>query len=440
MIYSEWIRRAGFWGLDYLRGSNIRRHYADIKYIMENQVSPNVTIMQERYLNDILKYATENVEFYKKFKDYDSLKSFPVINKNTIKDNYSDFQSPKFLTAPVIDMHTSGSTGTPFIARHDKNKRDRVYAEMIYFWGRAGYQVGMRYIMLRVWTSINRKNRLTAWARNILMWDIQKQDDENWENIRNTIKANHKIRMILAYASTLENIANYLITCPETPDKYNIHTIIGFGENFPRSAQEKLKNIFGCHVISLYSDQELGMLAVECVENKEYHINSASYHIELLKIDSDDPAGVEEPGRIVVTDLFNHAMPLIRYDTGDTGTWRQEAECGWISQGLSSIQGTMVDLLFDTKGINVSAPLVGNNMWPFDRIRQYQLIQEGARKYVLKLNGAEGHYADSTFVDLFKDLLGRDAEIEIEHVDEIPVLASGKRKTIINNYIIEKHE
>jgi phenylacetate-CoA ligase len=56
-------------------------------------------------------------------------------------------------------------------------------------------------------------------------------------------------------------------------------------------------------------------------------------------------------------------------------------------------------------------------------------------QYVLKLNGSEGHYDDATFLDLFKDTLGKDAEIGIEHVNEIPVLASGKRKIVVSNYV-----
>ena len=431
----------GFWGVDFLRGSKVRNHYAEIKYIMENQVSPDVTIMQERYLNDILKYATENVEFYKKFKDYDSLKSFPVINKNIIRNNFETFQAPEFLNAAVVTMHTSGSTGMPFIARQDKNKRNRVYAEMIYFWGKAGYQIGMKYIMFRTWTSLTRKNWLTAWARNILMIDVRSHDEKNLKNIRNILKSEKKIKTFIGYTSFLENLANYLLASGDTSEMYrNIHTIITNAEALPETTRRKLKGVFNCIIVSLYSNEENGILAQECVENKEFHMNSASYHIELLKIDSDNPAGVGEPGRIVVTDLFNHAMPLIRYDTGDTGTWRQEAECGWQSQVFSTVQGRLIDAIFNTKGENINSQSVDTLMYPFDNLLQFQFVQEGTKQFTLRLNGAEGHYEDATFVELFKGFLGQDAEIVIEHVHEIPVMESGKRKFVVNNMPKEKHE
>jgi phenylacetate-CoA ligase len=435
MIFSEWIRRAGFWVLDFLSGSRVRKHYLDIRNIMENGLDPNVSKVHEEYLNSILSYASENVEFYKQFKGFDSIKSFPVINKNIIRSNYEAFQSPEFLGAATVNMHTSGSTGVPIVVRQDKNKRNRVYAEMMYFWEKAGYRIGMRYVFFRIWTSMRRKSKLSAWARNLLMRDIVRLDEENLNSIRNTLITDRKIRMLLGYASTLENLVNYLLSRGDTSEMFSINTIISFAEVLPEGTREKLKQAFNCTVVSLYSNQENGMIAQECVENKEFHLNSASYHVELLNMDSDDPARVGKPGRVVITDLFNHAMPLIRYDTGDIAVWKKEAECGWYSQAFSSIQGRMVDHIFDTQGNKKSPHAIGSLMSPFDKLLQYQFVQEGAKQYLLKLNGSEGYYDDATFVDLFKDVLGEDAEVIIEHVNEIPVLGSGKRRKVVNNYV-----
>jgi phenylacetate-CoA ligase len=270
------------------------------------------------------------------------------------------------------------------------------------------------------------------------MRDIVRLDEENFQKIRKTLESDRKIKMLLGYASTLENLVNYLSTCGDTVDMFNMTTIISFAELLPESTREKLKKAFGCNIVSLYSNEECGMLALECVENKEFHVNSASYHVELLKMDSDDPVSVGEPGRIVVTDLFNHAMPLIRYDTGDIAVWKKEAECGWYSQVFSSVQGRVLDYVFDTQGNKKSPHTIAFLMSPFDKLLQYQFVQEGAKQYVLKLNGSEGYYDDATFVDLFKDVLGEDAEVIIEHVNEIPVLGSGKRKKVVSNYVKRK--
>ena len=334
----------------------------------------------------------------------------------------------------AVTMQTSGSTGTPFVIRQDKNKRDRAYAEMIYFWGKAGYQVGMKYVFFR---KLNPYNRLTAWARNVLVLDDQCLDEENFDKFRKIIKSDRKIKILLGLPSTLENFGNYLLTCGDTLEKHEINSIICYGEALPKIARQKLKNIFNTDIVSLYSNQENGLLAVECVENKEFHVNSASFYIELLEMDSDDPVSIGESGRIVVTDLFNHAMPLIRYDTGDTAEWKKEPECGWHSQVFSSIHGQIIDIILDTKKNKKSSHMISVLLGPFDKLLQYQFIQEGEKQYVLKLNGAEKHYDDVTFVNLIKGFLGEDADIVIEHVDEIPVLGSGKRKEVVNNYIKE---
>ena len=65
---------------------------------------------------------------------------------------------------------------------------------------------------------------------------------------------------------------------------------------------------------------ENGILAQQkTASENEFIINWASYHIEILNIDTNELAPNGTVGRIVVTDFFNYAMPLIRYDTGDLG-------------------------------------------------------------------------------------------------------------------------
>lgn len=181
-MLGEWIRRNGFWVLDLAKGSAVRKHFLDIRYIMDNNSAPQARARQDRYLADILTYASRNVPFYRQFGGK-GLKDFPVVDKNTVKECYEDFQSREFRDQRVHELHTSGSTGTPFVVRQDLNKRHRVYAEMIYFWGKAGFQIGQKYVFFRIWTDINRKTRFTAWARNLVMHDILRLDHDALEAV-----------------------------------------------------------------------------------------------------------------------------------------------------------------------------------------------------------------------------------------------------------------
>jgi hypothetical protein len=51
-----------------------------------------------------------------------------------------------------------------------------------------------------------------------------------------------------------------------------------------------------------------------------FHVNSDAVIVEFVDLRSGEPVQEGTAGRIVVTDLLNTAMPIIRYDIGDVGT------------------------------------------------------------------------------------------------------------------------
>ena len=75
-------------------------------------------------------------------------------------------------------------------------------------------------------------------------------------------------------------------------------------------------------------------------------------------------------------------------------------------------------------------------MHEFLEIQQYQFIQEGAKDYKMLLNlcSSDEFKREDEMVEMLKSFLGKDAVIFVEYVKEIPVLKSGKRKQVVNNY------
>lgn len=114
-----------------------------------------------------------------------------------------------------------------------------------------------------------------------------------------------------------------------------------------------LKKILNCNVISRYSNEEQGILGQARNNDERYYLNHASYYFEFLKLDSDKKAEPGEICRIVVTDLFNYAFPMIRYDTGDTGIYNSENNDSNGFPVLSKIYGRLLDLVYDTKGTTI---------------------------------------------------------------------------------------
>ena len=73
-------------------------------------------------------------------------------------------------------------------------------------------------------------------------------------------------------------------------------------------------------------------------------------------------------------------------------------------------------------------------MWQYPEIDQYQIIQEGKADYKIVITAKNGFLKEEQLKSEFIEYLGGDAHISIDYVDHIPLLASGKRKKIVNTW------
>lgn len=424
-MFSDWIRRTGFWFLDALRGGEIRQNYKEVKQMMESNSLNN------NQLTKLLKHAVSTTQFYKNY-NYNNIYSFPVITKNDIKQNWDDLYSKDYKGKKVHYMSTSGSTGTPFTMEWDMGKRKRQLAELIYLNEIADQKLGQPYIYFRVWTDRNKKTRKELWMQNLLPINILHLDNDNLENIRIRLKKKPYINSCLAYASTYEYLVKYMNSKGDNPSMFHTKTFISGSEVLSMEMKKMIKETLGCKIIDRYSNEENGFLAQSEDMSDIFKVNISGFFIEVLKQDSNEPVEIGEVGRVVVTDLYNFAVPLIRYDTGDLAIKYKEKD-KWTTS-LKTIQGRRVDVIYDTSGNRLTAHTWSVYMWKFEKLKQYQFIQESSKDYVLKVNGAKGYYTDEELIDHLKSVLGSDANIMIEHVDGIPALASGKFKKTVCNY------
>ncbi len=420
------IRYYVFWILDFLKGSPMRKNYQEIKRLIE---SGNYYDWQKDKLAFLIKEASDNCKFYETYAGKD-ITQCPVIDKSVIKENYENILSKKYDRSKLHMMSTSGSTGTPFEVLENREKRIRMLSEFIYFNEIIGQNVGDKFVFYRVWTEKNKKSKLGQIKQNLIPVDILKLDDNNLCKMIQQLRSDKKINSTLAYASTYNMMLKYMED-NNISGGFNVKSMVSSSEILEEKTRSGLEERMGCKVIDRYSNQECGILAQSNLKSNRLMVNYASYYFEILKVDSDMPAETGEVGRVVITDLFNYSMPLIRYDTGDVASLMYD-ENG--KPYIQNIGGRRVDIIYDTKGNPLTSHTWGVYMWKFDKLKQYQFIQEGQKDYVLKVNGAKGIYTDNDFVDLIKNILGEDANVEIQHVDNIPVLSSGKFKKTICNY------
>ena len=428
-LIGEKVRRYGFWTLDFLKGNSIRKHYNEIKYI--NNGGNKAEEAEKRSLKNLLSYAANNTEFYKEYRDFASIKDFPIIDKNTIKNNGLQIQSKEFKNEELHTMSTSGSTGTPLVMKQNKNKRLRVMAELIYFGEEANFYVGEKNAFFRVWTKENRNSKLSLLMKNMLEVDISNSNEENMERIRKLMKTDKKLKCISAYASSLDGLSDYLIKQGDDKSMFSIKSIISTAEALSDRTRENLQRLFGTTIVSRYSNQENGILAQEMIEKDGFKINKASYFIEFLKVDSDEEASFGELARIVVTDLFNYAMPVIRYDTGDLAITEKLPDNEKV---IKSIEGRILDFVYDTAGNMLSSHIISRLMSSYKEVRQFQFIQESEDRYIVKINSDDSHNIEREIIVKLKEILGKDAKIIVQHVDGIPLLKSGKFRHTVCNY------
>jgi len=428
------LRRKAFWIFDKLKGSPVKSHLEEISSLLEGSDSFSAQNIIKQHKERLFRHAKDSTGFYSDYKSARMLEEFPVVNKNIIRKHFEEFNSSLIREGEKIPAVTSGSTGTPFKVYQSQDKKNRNAADTIYFARKAGYDIGQRLIYLKIWAEEKMASPFHYWMQNIMPVDVLKLTHDKISSLIADLEQKKCRYSILGYVSALERICKYLDRIEKDRVDTDIASIITMSESLTPYVKKKMETYFGAKVYARYSNLENGILAQQVPgSGGKYLLNRASYIVEILKMDSDEPASVGEPGRIVVTDLFNLAMPMIRYDTGDIGI-KSEATDGYGNTYLDKVEGRKLDILYDTSGNVVSSYIMYKNMWQYTEIKQYQLIQEDEKKYTFKINIDGKFEKEKQLINEYKSFLGHDAEFNVEYVDEIPLLSSGKRKKTVNNW------
>ena len=431
----EIVRGSAFWIMDALKGKRVKSalevlHYCEDGIWSEDQICE----YQDAQIQKLLSHAKATVPFYTNQKDT-VLLNWPVVNKNVLCSNGDNVLSNQYEKKNLLAMTTSGSTGTPFTSWQDSNKKKHVNAETLYYNGKIGFSIGRRIIYLRSIVSEVSKSSMQQFAQNIYLLDCNDLSDDG---IREKLKfivdySNDCGAMLMGYASTFTAFQKYF-------DKYGYHEvskakiygIVSGSEMLYDTTRNTLEKAFRCQCVSRYANEENGFLGQDDDENNLFLMNRADYYVEVLKMDSDETAQDGEIGRIVVTDLFNYAMPMIRYDTGDVGAYITHNYRGKERKAIGNFGGRIVDTVTDVEGNLVSPHAITNIMWKYQKIKQFQFIQRGNGNYKLVLNVNIHDIDEKELINKYKRIFGENASFEIEYCYDIPVMASGKRRYIVN--------
>jgi phenylacetate-CoA ligase len=273
---------------------------------------------------------------------------------------------------PLIASKTSGSTGEP--VRIVKDKVTQL------FWLALGVRyalwhepdLGARLAALRV---VDRAVTQTArWDGGVgALFETGPMliVDNGFDLADQMARLGHfAAESLIVYPS---NLAGLIERAEALPSLRRIRTI---GETVTPELRAAAAARFGATLKDCYSAGEFGYVAIECPESGLYHLMAESLIVEVVD-EAGRPCGDGETGQVLVTDLHNHAMPMIRYATGDLAEPGPPCPCG---RGLPTLRRVL------GRERNLVLRPDGTSAWPLTGYREFRDIAPVVQFQFLQLN------------------------------------------------------
>jgi len=237
----------------------------------------------------------------------------------------------------------------------------------------------------------------------------------------------------LAYANSIYLYARYLKE--KGGDYHRPNAIITSAELLTEPQREVIESVFECRVFDRYGCRETSMIASECPAHDGLHINAEQILVEFEYADGDDSG--DRPGSIVLTDLLNYGMPLIRYRIEDmgrpvTGT----CSCGRTLPRMHLSGGRVTDFLVTPEGTVISgASMTIYFVATVPGIAQAQIVQKRIDHLVLRLVRSEtfDEASQRVLAEKVAEFFGTRMTFDLEFVDRIASTASGKHRFSISD-------
>ena len=434
------LRKNLFEPLDALRSGTPRLSYwkelERSQYLSES----NLRQIQWKKLKELLQYIWDNNIFYRERLEQagmspdmvltpDDFKRLPVLSKEDIRTNTRHMISKGYDIKSLLKFKTGGSTGKSleiYMTEECSELRNACARRHDRWTGwEPGEPIGA------VWGNPeiprDMKSLLKDWFLYPFIYlDTMSLTDESvrafateWQRVRPTLLFGHA-HSLFVLAEFVEKLK---IDC------INPRGILSTSMMLMPHERRTMESVFGVKVTDRYGCEEVSLIASECEKHEGMHLNIEHLFIEFLKDDGTTSAP-GEPGRIVVTDLMNRAMPFIRYAVEDMGVPSdRKCSCGRGLPMMEHVTGRVADFLIKKDGSRVAGvSLIENTLTKIPGINQMQLVQESVDSIVVKVVPGPD-FQETTRVDLsnyFRNLFGEDVDVELQMVHAILPEASGK--------------
>jgi phenylacetate-CoA ligase len=347
--------------------------------------------LQFRKIKDLLIFAYANCPFYmEKYREagvnpheISNLKDFeeiPVITKEDIRQNIDTMIPGDVEPIDMERVNTGGTTGTPLTVFRDKRKSDLMNALFLRTIRAWGCDVGSKIVWLwglpkslAVRYDFLQQSRVRTFCRNVAWFDVFDMTKERMVLFTNFLRK-FKPSLIIGYVSALSEYAEFL-------KRHDLHVpspkaVCLTAEPSSDAQREEIENVFKTRSYDEYGSTEVLRIAAECRHRAGLHVHGDYRYVEITNSEYKS-AAKGEYGCVVVTDLENKVMPLIRYVNGDVASWRQNGcSCGAKFPLMSAVAGRTYDMIKLSNGKMIYGHMFSKVLFNHtSEIRQFQVRQ-----------------------------------------------------------------
>jgi len=427
----------------YIKRSNVLEYYQELKNHQWNTIEENKKIQQKK-LYKLVKYASENIPYYKKvineynikFSEdniFDDIKKFPLLTKDVIRKHFDELY--KFRDRTYFRNHTSGSTGEPAIFYQDKYYLEWKIATKIFYDEWAGRRIGEP--MVKLWGAVQDilkegqgiKGYLRQQFHGVTTLNSFMMTEKNMYDYVRKIN-NLKPCLILTYTNSIDELARFI------QDHYlTVHPpeaiMTSAGVLFPE-IRKRVEEVFGVPIFDNYGSRETGGIACNCEKNEGLHLMPDVHYMEIL---DDNSRGVNpgESGEIVITLLSNYTMPVIRYTIEDRGILSEKVcSCGRGFPLLEKVEGRIRNMFKNKQGDFIDSGYFISLIYYRHYVKQLQIIQKTVDYIVVNLvlkDSNKIQEARKDFKEINKKIrlvMGHETKIRYNIVDKIGPTKAGK--------------
>lgn len=426
-----------------------REHRGYRKFLREIECTQffareDIQRMQQEKLRLLLRFANAHCPFYRarfeaagfdvnaaEWPD-EGWQQVALLTKREIQDHGAELMAAGFPEQDRVRNQTGGSTGSPLQFYVDRRRLASRMASTHRHNAWAGVQPGDW--VAHLWGArldLLPTSGVRNWLRRQLIYRSLELNTSSisgcdWEAYIALLRR-YRPRFLISYARSAVELAEYLQE--RKIGDIRFQSIITTAEVLLPAQRQFVEQVLGGRVFNRYGCREVSIIASECSEHAGLHLNAEALLVEIVP----SPELPAPWGKVVITDLLNQSMPLIRYEIGDAARWAEhECACGRGLPMLAEIEGRTTDFLHLPDGRIISGPALTLVIADLRDVRQVQFVQRVREEVILRVVPGNGYDAGSR-AELQRRLdvyLNGASRLIIEEVDAIATEVSGKYRFV----------